>query len=575
MSEETQQATASPRLWPLFVLLPLIWVLKGLPALFKEPSMAVMMTSFFGPAICGVLILVWWLFLSRLPWRERIMGTVGIVLVALVTTLLSHVSMQGFGTMGYAVPWGMTISTLAFLIANKLGVRRTEIAVLAAFLGFGYWSLIRSEGVWGDFRSDQSFRWEPTPEEQILVDLENQANAKATLVASEEAITAEWPGFRGPKRNSVVPGVRLAEDWNGQAPQELWRIRVGPGWSSFAVAGQQLFTQEQRGDNEVVVSYDTETGAEHWVYAYPSRFWEALAGAGPRATPTVHNGSLYALGAEGLLHRLDPATGEAAWQADLRKDTQREPPMWGFSSSPLVVNGTVIVHAGGEGDRGVVAYDTETGAYRWGVPSGGHSYSSPQLSNFMGAASVPVVADDGLTLIDPHQGTVRWKYEWPSDNYRALQPLMLSESSFLITTGMGIGTRRLDLSGSGDALTAEEKWTSRGMKSDFNDYVAHEGYLYGFDMNIFACINLETGERQWKRGRYGNGQVLLLPDADQLLLAAESGELILLRTNPEKLEELARVEVLEGKTWNHHVLVGDRVYLRNGAEAVGLKMPLS
>jgi outer membrane protein assembly factor BamB len=112
------------------------------------------------------------------------------------------------------------------------------------------------------------------------------------------------------------------------------------------------------------------------------------------------------------------------------------------------------------------------------------------------------------------------------------------------------------------------------MKSDFSDYVAHQGYLYGFDISILACIDLETGERQWKGGRYGHGQMLLLPDAGQLLVAAENGDLVLVRADPERLDEIARIKVLHGKTWNHPVLVGTRLYLRNSEEAVGLELPV-
>jgi outer membrane protein assembly factor BamB len=187
---------------------------------------------------------------------------------------------------------------------------------------------------------------------------------------------------------------------------------------------------------------------------------------------------------------------------------------------------------------------------------------------------VPVVTDAGLTLIDPADGSVLWQYEWKNENYRVLQPLLISESSLLMSTGFGVGTRRLDLSREGGQFSARERWTSRAMKPDFNDYIAHQGYLYGFDVSILSCVDLDTGERRWKGGRYGHGQLLLLLDADQLLLSAETGELVLVRADPEKLNELTRIEVFDGKTWNHPVLVGERLYLRNGEEAVGLEMPV-
>jgi outer membrane protein assembly factor BamB len=282
---------------------------------------------------------------------------------------------------------------------------------------------------------------------------------------------------------------------------------------------------------------------------------------------------LFTLGAEGLLHRLEPATGEVVWQSDLRKDAEREPPTWGFSSSPLVVDGVVIVYAGGEGDRGVLAYSIDDGEVLWGAPSGGHGYSSPQLSTVAGRQSVAQVSDAGLALLDPTDGSVLWQHDWQHNSYRILQPLLVGESALLLSTDFS-GTRRLDLSRKGDTMVAQERWTSLAMKPTFNDYAAHEGFLYGFDPNIFACVDLETGERQWKGGRYGNGQLLLLPDADQLLVLAEKGDIVLLRTNPERLEELTRFKVLNTKTWNHPVLVGDRLYVRSAEEAVALAMPM-
>ncbi len=560
------------RLWPALVLAALIWALRSVPAMLDELSPAVFMVAFLGPAVCALLILVWWLAASRATRREKLAGAAGIVALLVVSTALSHPSMRGFGTLGSAVPWGFTAFVAGLLAARWVKPdRRTAIALVAAAGAFGFWALVRADGVWGDFRTERSWRWQPTAEEQFLA--EHQPEGGGASVAAPLA-QAEWPGFRGPGRDAVVAGSALAEDWVARPPRELWRIRVGPGWSSFAVAGRRLFTQEQRGELEVVAAYDADTGAELWAREYRSRFFEALGGAGPRATPTLARGMLFTLGAEGLLHRLEPTTGEVVWQADLRQDAARQPPTWGFSSSPLVVGDLVIVHAGGEDDRGVLAYGVDDGKLRWGAPAGDHSYSSPQLSTIAGRATVPMVTNAGLTLLDPADGAVLWRHDWPFEQYRTLQPLVIGDATLLVSTGLGVGTRRLDLRRDGDGLRGEERWTSRGLKPDFNDYVAHKGFLYGLDPNILACIDLESGERQWKGGRYGNGQLLLLPDADQLLVLTETGEVVLVRASPQGLEELSRVEVLDAKTWNHPVLVGDRLYVRNGEEAVALEMPL-
>ena len=443
---------------------------------------------------------------------------------------------------------------------------------MAAAVGFGYWDTVRNDGVTGDFQGTLSWRWEPTAEELFLAQLSDGANDAKMIDAPLAA--PEWPCFRGPKRDSVQPDVVLAEDWEATPPAELWRTLIGPGWSSIAVAGSRLFTQEQRGDNEVVSCYHADDGSSLWIHAYPARFWESVAGAGPRATPTLDEGRLFALGAEGLLHRLDPVTGDVVWQRDLKTDAGREPPTWGFSASPLVVDDVVIVHAGGPADKGVLAYDCDSGDLRWSAPAGDHSYSSPHLADVAGRTCVLMLTNAGMTFIDPGQGALIWEYVWPYEGYRVVQPLQVDATSLLLGTSIAGGTRRIEVRADGESFKAEEIWTSRWMKPAFNDYVAHQGHLYGFDQNVFGCIDLATGERQWKRGRYGNGQVLLLPAADQLLVISESGEIVLLRATSDDLQELARHKMLEGKTWNHPVLVGDRLYVRNGAEAACYVMPL-
>ena len=137
----------------------------------------------------------------------------------------------------------------------------------------------------------------------------------------------------------------------------------------------------------------------------------------------------------------------------------------------------------------------------------------------------------------------------------------------LLGTAMGTGTQRIEVRLEGDQLVAEESWLSRGISPYYNDYVTHGSYLYGFDNNIFACVDLATGQRKWKKGRYGHGQVLLLPKASQLLVISEHGELVLLRADANESIELGRYQALHGRTWNHPVVVGNRLYVRNAEEA--------
>ena len=567
------------RMWPALLLVAIAWLCRLLPGLLQNASFPALMLQFMGPLACAGLLVLWWLLLSRAQ-GYRIIGLVGLVAIAAVSTLVSEKSMAGFGTMIYAIPWGATAFALGLWISGwgALGTgSRTCWGLACAVLGFGFWSLVRIDEIRGDFQTTRSWRWEPTAEDRFLEQLSATPASdtnQETEQTAEDLLNPEWAAFRGPQRNGHQPGVQLNEDWAASPPKELWRIPVGPAWSSFSVAGDRIFTQEQRGESEVTVCYDANNGKPLWVYEYPSRFWEVVGGAGPRATPTIDGGSIFALGANGHLHCLDAIRGNEIWKRNIGEDAGREPPQWGFSSSPLVTDNLVVVHAGGPDSKGTLAYNKQTGEPQWEAPAGDHSYSSPQLSTICGQSCILMLTNQELALLDPVTGTIMGSHSWPFQQYRVVQPLVLDESTVLLGTAMGVGTRRVNLQWDGEKFSSSEQWTSRRMAPYYNDFVAHKGYLYGFDNNVFACIDLESGKRKWKRGRYGNGQVLLLPDADQLLVTSEDGELILLRTNPDKLTEVAKHRVLEGRTWNHPVLVDNRLYVRNAEEAACFEMPM-
>jgi hypothetical protein len=422
------------------------------------------------------------------------------------------------------------------------------------------------------------WRWTPSPEAQLLA---QRTAAKAEPAGLRAAIpdptvaAAAWPEFRGKDRASRQRGPAIATDWKTSPPRLLWKVPLGPAWSSFAVAGDFLYTQEQRGEQEIALCLRADTGREVWSHAIDARFYEPLGGAGPRATPTLADGGVFVAGATGVLLRLNAATGALVWKQELQAVAGREPPMWGFAGSPLVTGGVVIVYAGGPGDKGVLAFDAATGALRWSAPAGDHSYSSPQLGTIAGETLVLMLTNDGLHLLDPANGKTRLNYEWKFGGYRALQPQAIGSDTFLLPTGMSTGTRAIHVTRTGDRLAAEETWTSRHLKPDFNDFVTYQGHAYGFDGGIFTCLDLKTGERTWKGGRYGKGQVLLLENPGLLLVAGEQGQVVLLRADPKELAELTSFQALEGKTWNHPVLVGDRLYVRNAQEAACYQVPLA
>ncbi len=587
-SDDTRAVSGQPgvsrfhalRVWPAVLLLVTMVATRFVPSMIEDGPPTLWMVAAFGPLLCSALVLVWWLVASRARWQERLIGLAGVVVGVCGTMILSDQSMRGPATMLITVPMGMAAFGLAALFCSGvLSFRRTFLTVLLAVCGFGFSTLLRADGMWGNNTMGLHWRWQESAEEHLLAFREQAPEGSAgELPPGDHAaalLSPEWPAFRGAYRSGSQRGTRLATDWATKPPEQLWKIPVGPAWSSFVVAGDLLFTQEQRGPMESVVCYDARSGQEVWSQQVESRFSDPLGGPGPRATPTLAEGQLFVMGAQGYLMRLEAETGRTVWKQDLREVAARQPPTWGFASSPLITDGVVIVHAGGAGDQGLLGFDTETGQLRWSAASGDHSYSSPCLCQFAGVPLVAMLTNEGVTLHDPATGSQKLRYDWAIAGYRVLQPRLVNGNSLLVPTGMGSGTRLVRITQTGDSLIAEDLWTSRDLKPDFNDFVVAQGYLYGFDGAIFTCIDLDNGERRWKGGRYGKGQVLLLEDSGLLLIASEYGDVVLVKADPSAHSELAKFRAIEGKTWNHPVVVGDRLYLRNAEEAACFRLPLA
>jgi outer membrane protein assembly factor BamB len=379
----------------------------------------------------------------------------------------------------------------------------------------------------------------------------------------------DWPGFRGPHRDSVIRGVRINTNWTASPPVQIWRRPVGPGWSSFAVHGDLIYTQEQRGPDEVVACYRLTTGKPVWAHRDPVRFYESNGGPGPRGTPALSNGRVYTFGATGIVNALNAADGAVVWSRNAASETGAKTPDWGFASSPLVVDDTVLVAASGD----LIAYDAATGTRRWTGPARGVSYSSPQLATIYGVKQVLVLSSVGLASFALADGALLWEHPWKG--YPIVQPALTADGNVLISVTDSSGTRRLAPAYGAGGWSVEERWTSNGLKPYFNDFVVHNGRAFGFDGSILSCIDLADGKRKWKGGRYGNGQLVLLADQDVLLVLSELGELALVGATPDQFTELARFPAIEGKTWNHPVLVGDVLLVRNGEEMAAFRLALA
>jgi hypothetical protein len=495
----------------------------------------------------------------------------------------------------YAIPV-LFVAFVTWAVATRHLSDRIRTATLVATIvvACGAWLLVRQDGVNGDHDADFGWRWAASPEERLLAqaaevppvlatapspatpDNSSAAPSPSTVSTTESPkdsaapatpvkSQAEWPGFRGSQRDGIVRGLRIKTDWSASPPTQLWRRPIGPGWSSFAVSGDLLYTQEQRGDDEVVACYKATTGQPVWLHRDKARFFESNAGAGPRGTPTLSNGRVYAFGATGMLNALDATTGAVIWSRNVASETNTKVPFWGFSSSPLVSGDVVIVAASGQ----LVAYDAASGKQRWLGPAAGGSYSSPHLLTIDGVAQVLLMSDSGVISIAPSDGKQLWEHHWQGN--MIVQPALSSDREVLITSQEN-GTRSIAVAQSAGGWTVKERWTSNGLKPYFNDFVVHKGHAFGFDGRILACIDLKDGQRKWKGGRYGNGQLVLLPDQDLLLVLSEEGELALVGATSDGYTELAKLPAIQGKTWNHPALVGDVLLVRNAEEMAAFRL---
>lgn len=557
------------RLWPGVAIVVLQWLARfGVPVVAPGALAYGVIAGLVG----GLAIIIWWAFFSRARGLERWGAIVLMVAVMFATVPFLHKSIAT-GAMGMLFPiYAIPALSLAFVVwavvARGLsdGVRRATM-VAAILLACGMWTLVRTGGFTGAFDNDFAWRWAATPEQQLL----QQAGDELTP-APNPAITEarpDWPGFRGPARNSVVRGVRIGTDWTASPPAALWRRPLGPGWSSFAVVGDLFYTQEQRGDEEVVACYKVTTGEPVWMHRYAARFWESNAGAGPRATPTLHDGRVYTLGATGIFNVLDAADGTVVWSRNAAEDTDTEVPYWGFSGSPLVFQDMVVVTASGA----LIAYDLASGEPRWFGPRGDDSYSSPHLFTIDGVTQILALNGDGLSSVAPTDGALLWQHSWPG--YPIVQPAQTMDGDVLISVSAESGLRRLSVAHRPEGWSVEERWTSNRLKPYYSDFVVHKGHAFGFDGSILACIDLEDGKRKWKGGRYGAGQLFLLADQAMLLVLSEQGELALVEAIPDKFAELARFPAIESKTWNHPVLVGEVLLVRNAREMAAFRLPLA
>jgi outer membrane protein assembly factor BamB len=484
----------------------------------------------------------------------------------------------GLASLGFAV-WSCICT--GWGLKKKLLIGLAPFYVIAGFLSIFVPITDGALGIIG-----WRLRW-VEPDRQ----LEALTNSDKTTL-DWQTTTHDYPRFLGNGYWAEVPGVTLETDWETNPPRELWRKKIGAGWSAFAVVGNYAVTQEQRGDQELVTCYEVKTGEVAWTHADSVR-WDPLGAgsmgyAGPRATPTVYEGRVFAMGATGILNCIEAATGKLLWSHDTLAKHNAINVTWGKSGSPLIVGERVVVSVGGEENQSLVAYEIESGEVAWAAGTRQSSYASPVLAQIAGQAQVLSVNEGFVTAHNADSGDVLWEYEWPSDSgadAATSQPVPLPGDRVFFSKGYGHGSALVQITRKEDgAWQTDPVWNSSRpygelpvMKTKMSNILVRDGYVYGLDDVNLQCIELETGKKRWKKRRspkFGYGQVMLIGDV--ILVTTEFGEVLLAEASHKGYKELASMQVFSDSqiTWNNPAFSTPYLLVRNAEEAACYELPL-
>ncbi|HWA98820.1 MAG TPA: PQQ-binding-like beta-propeller repeat protein [Pirellulales bacterium] len=511
----------------------------------------------------------------RMPIGLIVLVVVGAAIIAGAYFSLPDDNARRF--LATAAATGLTVIMLLvwwlFFSGISARTRGRSIAVLAGCIA-AFLTLVKLEGCSGNNYPVFAWRWTPKHERPQL----DLPSAEGVTIDLSKTTSSDSPQFLGPDRDNQIPRVRLARDWAAHPPAELWRHPLGAGWSSFAVVGDYAVTQEQRGSDELVVCYEKLTGKVCWTHSDTDAFISLIGGDGPRATPTIAGGRVFTMGAKGRLNCLDGATGKAIWSHALLDEHAENFtaifPEWGKSCSPLVIDDLVIVSTGRPNGHSLEAYDTANGKLVWHAGDALSAYDSPVLTTLAGVRQIVIVNRESVDGHDPNTGEHLWTFEWPGGEPKVPQPVPIEPDKLLVAAGYGLGAKLLKIGHSPGVWSVSPVWSKRYLKPKFTNMVVRDGIAYALDDgSALTCIDLETGNRNWRGGRYGHGQILQA--GDLLIVQAESGEVALVDANAEGATELGRFTVFADKTWNEPTLAGRYLLLRNDREAACYELPLA
>jgi outer membrane protein assembly factor BamB len=396
----------------------------------------------------------------------------------------------------------------------------------------------------------------------------------ALLLLSPATLTAEprpdgWFQFRGPTRDGHSSETGLVRSWSAEGPPELWRRPIGPAFSGLSIVAGRVFTMDSDGEREHAICLDAKTGAELWRVPMGALFEESY-GDGPRSTPTVRDGLVYALGARGRLAALRVENGDIVWQIELADAFTSPLPRWAFTTSAIVEGDLLVLEVGGTGPRAVAAFDRASGEMRWTAVEDALAYSSPIAVDLAGRRQLVFLTKSQLFGLSP-TGELLWSTPFsPDHDITPASPLLIEPDLVMVSASYDVGAKVVRVTSSDTGIAVDTVWEGRQMRNHFNSSVVVDGYAYGFDTATLRCLDARTGQRRWAQRGLGKGSLIV---ADGMLITLSGrGKLLLLEATPEGYNELAAHQVLKGRCWTQPALWQGRLYLRNHEEAVALDL---
>lgn len=395
--------------------------------------------------------------------------------------------------------------------------------------------------------------------------------ALAAVAAAGLLAAAEWPQYRGPQRNGTSGERGLAETWGGGEPAILWRRSIGAGYSGVTSVGPRLYTMDADSEQEYLLSLDAATGRTIWRIPV-SRFVQAeLGDGGPRSTPTVADGVVYAVSYSARLLSVAAVDGRVIWDRDL---SELGPvPRFGYAISPLVDGEEVVLEVGKQGEGpGVAAFERSTGKLSWSALQGPAGYSSAIVAEIADRRQYVLFRAAGRELVGlSTSGEVLWRYATAEALSAIPMPLFQPPDRIFVSTSEdAFGGRMLRVRRGEAGFEVEEDWSERLMRNHFNSSVLAGGHLYGFDNGTLRCLDAATGEHRWARRGFGKGS--LIAADGRLFVLGDGGTLALVEATPEGYRETGRVQIMEGRSWTEPSLADGRLYARDFDEIVSVEV---